>query len=82
MDKELLNEEKELGYCRIMFSLAQAYCEDSDTNFIDHAQRATKGLENYWRVYNYLYRNRTEIQRDARSRGSHMLHEIECNDAW
>lgn len=82
MKKELYNEEKELGYQRVVFSLADAYYEDSDTNFICHAQKACKPLTNYMRVYNYLYRNRSEIQVEARRLGSQRLHESECNDAW
>lgn len=82
MKKELYNQEKQEGYNRIVFSLADAYYEDSDTNFIEHAQKACRRLENYLKVYNYLYRNRTEIHAEARRIGSQRLHESECNDAW
>ena len=82
MKKELYNEEKQEGYNRVVFLLAHAYYEDSDTNFITHAQRACKPLVNYMRVYNHLYRNRTEIHTEARRLGSQRLHESECNDAW
>lgn len=82
MKKELYNAEKEQAYIHIVGLLAQAYYEDSDTNFIEHAQKACRKLENYLKVYNYLYRNRTEIHTEARRLGSQRLHESECNDAW
>jgi len=77
---ELYNYEKSEAYNRIIFSLADAYCEDSDTDFAYHAQPVCKQFVNYMKVYNYLYRNRHEIHRQARILGSRRLHELECND--
>lgn len=78
--KSQLQEDKSEAYEFVLHKLSHAYCFDGDTDFITVASEVSKRYKENMRVYNFLYRNRHEIAREARISGSRRLHQLEIGD--
>ncbi|MDN7678092.1 hypothetical protein [Burkholderia cenocepacia] len=78
--KAQLKEDKIEALEIVTSKLAHAYCFDGDTDFITIASEISKHYKENMRVYGFLYRNRHEIDREARASGSRRLHQLEIGD--